>query len=68
MPDDVKYPRYLGDSVYVRVKGGMVNLYLNNGEGDHTEIYLEVETLDAFLEWLKDLRVRMIAEREKKDA
>jgi len=68
MPDDVKYQRYLGDSVYVRVKHGMVNLYLDNGGDDHTEIYLEVETLDAFLEWLVDLWAKLIAEREKKDA
>jgi len=37
MPDDVKHQHYLGDSVYVRVKHGMVNLYLDNGAGAHTE-------------------------------
>jgi hypothetical protein len=70
MPDDVKYLRYLGDSVYASVTNGMIKLYTDNGvePPQNNIIWFEVETVDSFLEWLADMRAKMIAEREIRDA
>jgi hypothetical protein len=68
MPDDVKYLRYLGDSVYASVTNGMIKLYPDDGIRETNTIWFEVETLDSFLEWLADMRANMIAERETRDA
>jgi hypothetical protein len=69
MPDDVKYLRYLGDSVYASVTNGMIKLYTDNGiEPPENIIWFEVDTLDSFLEWLADMRAKMIAERKTRDA
>jgi hypothetical protein len=69
MPDDVKYLRYLGDNVYASVTNGMIKLYTDNGiEPPENIIWFEVDTLDSFLEWLADMRAKMIAERKTRDA
>jgi hypothetical protein len=62
--DDVKYPRYLGDAVYASVTHGMVKLHTSDGIRETNSIWFEVETLDAFLVWLADMRAAMIAELE----
>lgn len=43
MNDEVKKPSYLGDGVYAKLDGGMIELFVDNGPlGSHT-IYLELE-------------------------
>lgn len=36
-------PQYLGDSVYYVFDGYQIKLYLDNGMGEHTTIYLDPE-------------------------
>lgn len=44
---------YLGDSVYIEYTGDGVRLYLCNGMGDHTEIYMEGYVIDKFQQFIK---------------
>jgi len=44
---------YLGDSVYIEFVGDGVRLYLDNGEGAHTEIFMEGYVIDAFQRFIK---------------
>lgn len=46
--------RYLGDSVYVKPWEQMngVQLYLDNGEGPHTIIYLEDAVMEALVKYI----------------
>jgi hypothetical protein len=47
----------------------MIKLYTDNGiEPPENIIWFEVDTLDSFLEWLADMRAKMIAERKTRDA
>lgn len=48
-------PTYIGDSVYIRegsFKGQFI-LYLDNGLGPHTEIYIEREQLLSIIQYVK---------------
>ncbi len=54
MAETLDTRRYLGDSVYFRLEPPFVVLYLDNGEGPHTTIYLEPEVLAKFLAVLKE--------------
>lgn len=53
---------YLGDSVYGELvdswHGQMIKLTTDNGNPDDPRnvIYLEAQTLDAFLKWIDNLR------------
>jgi len=43
---------YLGDSVYVDVENGDLVLYTDNGIESENHIYMELETLKNFLDYL----------------
>ena len=47
---------YLGDSVYVKTEDGFIKLYLDNGSGPHTIIFLEPSVMEALVEWYKKLQ------------
>jgi len=51
-------PAYLGDGAYVRVENGMVCLYTSNGIEETNKVYLELEVLRRFLEWLKANKIK----------
>jgi hypothetical protein len=57
------FKKYLGDSVYIELENGMAKLTTNNGYADDPRniIYMEIEVVEAFLNWLKML------ERRRKD-
>lgn len=42
---------YLGDSVYADYEAGMIRLYLDNGRGQHNEIFLEPEVYQALIKF-----------------
>jgi hypothetical protein len=46
---------YLGDSVYADFDGYHVILYLNNGDGAHSQIFLEPQVLFALDRYRKQL-------------
>lgn len=50
-PSRPDHKAYLGDSVYVRLEYGQIVLSLNNGDGDHSTIYLEPEIWQALVQW-----------------
>lgn len=54
-------PSYIGDSVYVRYGGysTAIELYLDNGLGPHTKIFLEPEVVTGLKYWMKLLDERM---------
>lgn len=45
-------PVYLGDSVYAQMDGVSVRLYLDNGLGAHSEIYLEPAVYSALCDFV----------------
>jgi len=47
-------PQYIGDSVYVEIKGGMVRLWTSNGIVTLNEIFMEEEVLQEFLNFVED--------------
>lgn len=46
--------RYLGDSVYAAIDGGMVQLTTENGAGPTNEIFLELEVFEALKRYVAD--------------
>ena len=44
---------YLGDGLYVRLTGDMVELYTSNGLSELDHVFLEPEVLARFLEWVQ---------------
>jgi hypothetical protein len=46
---------YLGDSVYATSDYGRIKLYLDNGNGPHTTIYLEQEVYDALVKFATEI-------------
>lgn len=52
---------YLGDGLYVRIEDGQVILRAHREGGDHWEVGMEVEVLDAFLKYLGDVRKTLFA-------
>lgn len=46
--------RYLGDSVFVSVDGGMLTLTTDNGQGATNTIYLEVEVYEALVAFYEE--------------
>ena len=60
---------YLGDSVYLDIDAehGDVKIYLNNGEGEHSIIYLgssEIRTmLRAFADTMPELYTRQVTKQ-----
>lgn len=60
LPDEYKpttrplpLKEYLGDSVYAEFDGFTVTLYLDNGEGRHSEIVLEPSTFVSLERFMK---------------
>jgi len=49
---------YLGDSVYVDVKHGGLELTTENGYGPTNTIFLEPEVYAALLEYVRNLEIR----------
>ena len=52
---------YLGDGLYASIDSGMIKLRAPQYDGSDQTVYLEVEVLDAFLVWLKDIRRTLLA-------
>jgi len=44
---------YLGDSVYVNHDGFGLDIHLNNGEGPHTNIYMEPQVFQSLLTYIR---------------
>ena len=59
-----EFKRYLGDAVYVEIDEGMVKLSTGDGIRTTNTICMEVPVLDAFLEWLGDIRKAKLEEAE----
>jgi hypothetical protein len=55
-------PEYLGDSIYYVFDGYQIKLYLDNGMGEHTTIYLDPNVVDK----LSDKMLAIIALRKLK--
>jgi len=51
MADDNK--QYLGDSVYADYDGYQIRLYLDNGLGVDTEIFMEPDVMHSFIAYAK---------------
>ena len=49
-------PQYLGDSVYYVFDGYQIKLYLDNGMGEHTIIYLDPEVADKLADKILEIR------------
>jgi hypothetical protein len=47
-------PEYLGDSVYIKVDGDCLVLYLDNGDGPHTEIVLEPQVYRSMRRYVRE--------------
>jgi hypothetical protein len=58
VPEKDEYPEYLGDSVYVAVRAGMLVLTTNNGYGPTNTIFLEKEVYSNLLRYVDTLPVR----------
>ncbi len=56
---------YLGDGLFASVQDGTIKLWTSRAEGDHF-VYLDAQTLEAFLTWLKALRERVMEESRQK--
>jgi hypothetical protein len=55
MAKQAKKETYLGHGLYVSFDGYMIKLRAPIGEGNH-EVYLEPPVLDAFMEFIRNLR------------
>lgn len=44
---------YLADGVYVELAYGSVRLFTSNGVVETNKIFMDQETLSAFLSWIK---------------
>ena len=58
---DEKYAgtkEYLGDSVYALFDGYNMTLYLDNGYGPKSQIVLEPEVMNAFLNFVERLKYK----------
>lgn len=54
MIEENQQKEYLGDSVYIELENGMLKLYTYNGIGlPSNVIYLDDETLNAFISYVK---------------
>jgi len=49
-------PQYLGDSVYYVFDGYQIKLYLDNGLGEHTTIYLEPNVANRLAEKILEIK------------
>lgn len=50
MTDDTK--DYLGDGLYVSYDGYQIRLFASNGLHDYAEVFLDYQTLSAFLRYV----------------
>ena len=57
---------YLGDGLYVSVQDGAIRLRAPRCDGIENHVYLDAQTLEAFLTWLKALRERVMEESRQK--
>lgn len=48
-------PVYLGDGLYAVINNGHVELRANSYEDPSDVVYLDMKTLEAFLEWIKSI-------------
>jgi hypothetical protein len=46
---------YLGDGLYASYDGYQIRLYADRGEGGEHEVFLDADTLEAFLIYVKQL-------------
>lgn len=52
LPDRSPDALYIGDGVYADVERGMIRLTTEDGEQVTNTIYLEMDVVSSFLEWI----------------
>jgi hypothetical protein len=59
--DSSREPEYLGDGLYAEFDGWQIRLYAHNGIHATHQVFLEPETLAAFLRYIEKLKGATLA-------